>query len=624
MKNLEPLIGTMDDADYRLIVESMQDYAIFMVDPSGVIMSWNPGAERLKGYAAQEIIGRHFSQFYPPELLAKDWPRRALSAARKEGKYEEEGWRMRKDGTRFWAHVLITRLDLPDGTLRGFSKITRDLTERQMEQERLRASEERFRLMVETVKDYAIFMLDPGGFIVSWNAGARAAKGYEASEIIGKHFSVFYPPEVAATGFPDRELKEATQLGRFEDEGWRVRKDGSRFWASVVITAIRDATGQLRGFSKVTRDLTERRKMSQLEDESRRINNFLAVLGHELRNPLAPIANAAEVLNRREQSPAIQRLSQIMLRQVRQITRLVDDLLDVGRTTAGKIRLESRPVALADVVDDAMEAARPAAVAKSHSVALVGDGSAPWIQGDRARMVQVVVNLLNNAIKFTAPNGVIALSITSEAEDAVISVRDNGPGISAAALPRIFEMFQQGDERARALGGLGLGLTLVRQLVQMHGGEVSARSTGIAGEGSEFVVRLPRIAQPVVIGSSSEDVKRVLIVDDESDSAETLSLLVEAMGFEPFNVGDGFRALEAIKSRHPHVVLLDFGLPGISGLEVARRLRMEVADPPPLVAVTGHGQTSDRQASLDAGFYAHLSKPVDASELQRILEKLLG
>ena len=206
----------------------------------------------------------------------------------------------------------------------------------------------------------------------------------------------------------------------------------------------------------------------------------------------------------------------------------------------------------------------------------------------------------------------------------MISVRDNGPGISAAALPRIFEMFQQGDERARALGGLGLGLTLVRQLVQMHGGEVSARSTGIAGEGSEFVVRLPRIAQPVVIGSSSEDVKRVLIVDDESDSAETLSLLVEAMGFEPFSVGDGFRALEAIKSRHPHVVLLDFGLPGISGLEVARRLRMEVADPPPLVAVTGHGQTSDRQASLDAGFYAHLSKPVDASELQRILEKLLG
>ncbi|SFN40732.1 PAS domain S-box protein [Variovorax sp. OV329] len=624
MNQLEHPAGTMNDADYRLIVESMRDYAIFMLDPSGVVLSWNPGAERLKGYTTPEIIGQHFSRFYPPELLAKEWPRHALETARDTGKFEEEGWRLRKDGTRFWAHVILTRLDGPDGRLRGFSKFTRDLTERQQEQEKLRASEERFRLMVETVKDYAIFMLDPSGHIVSWNAGARATKGYEATEIVGKHFSIFYPPEVAATGFPDHELKEAYRTGRFEDEGWRVRKDGSRFWASVVITAVRDASGQLHGYSKVTRDLSDRRKMSQLQDENQRMNNFLAVLGHELRNPLAPIANAAEVLNRREQSPAIQRLSQIMLRQVRQITRLVDDLMDLGRTTGGKIRLESRPVSLADVLEEAMESARPAVLAKSHSISLSGDGSQPWIQGDRARMVQVVVNLLNNAVKFTPPQGAISVSLESEVEDALIRVRDNGPGIAPSALPRVFEMFQQGDERARALGGLGLGLTLVRQLVQLHGGEVTAHSSGIAGEGSEFTVRLPRMAAPVVIGSSAETLKRVLIVDDEEDSAETLSLLVEAMGYEPFSVSDGFRALEAIKSRHPHVVLLDFGLPGLSGLEVARRLRMEVADPPPLVAVTGHGQVTDRQASLNAGFYAHLSKPVDAGELQRILDKLLG
>jgi len=616
--------GPVQDVDYRLIVESLHDYAIFMLDPEGIVLSWNPGAQRLHGHPATEVIGHHFSMFYPPELLAKDWPRHGLDAARSKGAYEEEGWRFRKDGVRFWSCVVITRLERPDGTLRGFSVIARDLTQRQLEDERLRASEERFRLIVECVKDYAIFMLDPGGYIVSWNAGARATKGYEASEIIGKHFSVFYPQEVAASGFPDRELEEARRLGRFEDEGWRVRKDGSRFWASVVITAVRDASGSLRGFVKVTRDLTERRKVSQLEDQGKRMNHFLAVLGHELRNPLAPIANAAEVLSRRELSPDVQRLTQIMLRQVRQITRLVEDLMDVARTTSGKFHLENRPLALVGVVEDAVDAARPTARAKQQGLAVTTDGSLPWVHGDRSRLIQILSNLLSNAIKFTPVGGHIAVSVRSDWEHAEMHVRDDGPGIVPDAMPRIFEMFQQGDERARALGGLGLGLTLVRQLVQLHGGEVKANSAGIAGQGTEFVVRLPQIKAPLVIGSPGEDLKRVLVVDDERDSAETLSLLVESMGFQPLIASDGFEALATIKSERPHVVLLDWSLPGISGPEVARRLHVEVADPPPLVAVTGYGQPSDRQTSIDAGFYAHLPKPVDVVELQRILEKILA
>ncbi len=610
------------DADYRLLVDSIEDYAIFLMDANGVVLSWNPGAQKIKGYAAHEVIGRHFSIFYPPELLAKDWPAHELKRARETGKYEEEGWRLRKDGTRFWAHIIIGRLSDGQGGVRGFSKITHDLTQRQLEAEQLRASEERFRLMVDSVKDYAIFMLDPSGHVVSWNAGARALKGYEAREIIGRHFSVFYPEEVKSTGFLLHELETARRTGRFEDEGWRVRKDGRRFWASVVITAVFDPSGQLRGFTKITRDLSDRRKVSQLEDEGKRINNFLAVLGHELRNPLAPIANAAEVLSRREQSPAVQRLTQIMLRQVRLIARLVEDLMDVGRITSGKIHLEMKPVSFKSVVEDSFETMRPLAQAKSQQLNFRAEGPEPWVQGDRVRLIQIVCNLLNNAIKFTPAEGKIDVALRKAGSLAELVVRDSGPGIAPAALPRIFEMFQQAGEDARALGGLGLGLTLVRQLVQLHGGEVHANSSGVPHEGSEFIVRIPRIKPPVVLGSPSEASKRVLIVDDDDDSAETLSLLVESMGFEPQCATDGLAGLQAIKTESFHAVLLDLGLPGISGLEIARRLRVEVADPPALIAITGYGQASDRQASLEAGFRFFFTKPVDVSELQRVLEGL--
>ncbi|RZL95932.1 MAG: PAS domain S-box protein [Variovorax sp.] len=258
------------------MVEAVLDYAIIFIDPEGLILTWNAGAQALKGYTPEEAIGHHISLFYPPELLDKGWPAHELETAAELGRFEDEGWRMHKNGTRFWASIILIRLTNPDGSLKGFSEITRDLTDRQRHEDQLRASEERFRLMVDGVKDYAIFMLDPAGHVVSWNTGARATKGYEAEEIIGQHFSVFYPAEVIATGFPDLELRSALETGRFEDEGWRLRKDGSRFWASVVITALFDKDGDHRGFAKVTRDLTERRRVPALEDEGRRISTFLA------------------------------------------------------------------------------------------------------------------------------------------------------------------------------------------------------------------------------------------------------------------------------------------------------------------------------------------------------------
>jgi PAS domain S-box-containing protein len=255
---------------HRLLVESVDDYAIFALDPDGYILSWNAGARRFKGYTADEIIGKHFSIFYPPERIAEGFPQYELREAARVGRFEDEGWRVRKDGTRFWANVVITALRDHSGNLVGYAKVTRDLSERRLAEEALRESEERFRLIVQGVKDYAIFMLDPTGHITTWNEGAQRIKGYTAEEIIGKHFSIFYPPEANAIGHPQHELEIAKAKGVYEEEGWRLRKDGSRFWANVVITALRREDGSLAGFAKVTRDLTERRAAEQRALDSAR------------------------------------------------------------------------------------------------------------------------------------------------------------------------------------------------------------------------------------------------------------------------------------------------------------------------------------------------------------------
>jgi PAS domain S-box-containing protein len=269
-RNAEESLQRNEDV-FRLVVESVRDYAIFALDPKGYVSTWNAGAERINGYKANEIIGQHFSVFYPAGTRASG-PNRELEAAVAEGRFEDEGWRVRKDGSQFWANVVITALRDGDGTLQGFAKVTRDLTVRRKAEQALRESEERYRLLVENVDDYAIFMLDATGHVVTWNAGAERIKGYKPQEIIGQHFSKFYPEETLRTNWPAYVLKEAARVGRFEDENWRVRKDGSRFWANVVITALHDSSGKLYGFTKVTRDMTERREWEQrLRDLSGRL-----------------------------------------------------------------------------------------------------------------------------------------------------------------------------------------------------------------------------------------------------------------------------------------------------------------------------------------------------------------
>jgi PAS domain S-box-containing protein len=482
----------MSEERFRLLVDGVQDYAIFLLDPDGHIASWNAGAERLKGYRPDEIIGKHMSVFYEQEAIDRKWPQRELEVAAATGRFEDEGWRLRKDGTRFWANVLITALRDASGSLRGFSKITRDLSERREYEERLRRSEERFRLLLEGIEDYAIFMLDAEGRVASWNAGAQRITGYAASEILGETFARFYPPEDAALGLPEEELRTATLNRRAEARGWRVRKDGTRYWADVVVTALHDDTGQLRGFAKIVRDLSDRKRMEILEEEGRHLTEFLAMLAHELRNPLAPIRNAAAILAvQPEVTPQATWCRQVIERQTDQLTRLVDDLLDVSRITRGKLHMQTSTIDVNSAVHRAVESARPLIDARNHTLHLDLAEQPVLVNGDMTRITQVVVNLLNNAAKYTAPGGEIRVATAIEGHNALVRVKDNGEGIPPDMLERVFDLFAQGERTLdRSEGGLGIGLTLARRIVALHGGEITVASAGV-GKGSEFTVALP-------------------------------------------------------------------------------------------------------------------------------------
>lgn len=622
---------------WQVTLSSIGD-AVITTDTAGRITFMNPVAQAVTGWRLDEASGKPLETvFHIINEETRETVENPVVKALREGVVvglANHTLLVAKDGIERPIDDSAAPIRDAENNVNGVVLVFRDVTERRRAEQALQESEERFRLMVEGTRDYAIFMLDPQGNIATWNPGAQRIKGYQADEIIGRHFSCFYPPEVAQRGWPEEELRRATADGRFEDEGWRVRKDGSQFWANVVITALRDEAGRLRGFSKITRDLTERRQLERaklqaevMADLSRRKDEFLAMLSHELRNPLAPILNAVQILGLQEVEDPLQRqATAIIQRQIERLTRLIDDLLEASRVTTGRIRLQRATIDLRQVVEHAVETARPLVVQRRHELSVSLPPEAVWLSGDATRLEQVLVNLLSNAAKYTDEAGRIELSLDRIDSEAVLRVRDTGMGIAPEVLPSIFDLFTQAPRPPdRSQGGLGIGLTVVRRIVELHGGSVEAFSAG-RGQGSEFAVHLPLMRAPDKSAAADPPARssvarlRLLVVDDNQDAADSAALLLRRAGHEVRTAYSGSEALEAALAERPDAVLLDLGLPEIDGYEVARRLRQKSGfDDVLLVALTGYGQESDRQRSQEAGCDAHLVKPVNIKKIEEVL-----
>jgi PAS domain S-box-containing protein len=516
-----------------------------------------------------------------------------------------------------------------------------DITERKRAEDELRRAEERMRSVVDHVVD-GIITIDEGGNVESFNPAAEKLFGYRHREIIGRNVKVLMPDPYQSEhdGYLQNFL--ATGQAKIIGTGREVfgkRKDGSTFPMELAVSAFR--IGTRRYFTGIVRDITERKlleaqlqqRIDELAESDQRKNEFIATLAHELRNPLAPIRNSLQILS---MTPAVdgstRNLHEIMERQVNHMVRLVDDLLEVSRITSGKIELRTQQVEIASVIHSAVETSKPLIEANGHRLMLTVPPDALTVMADPVRLSQVVANLLNNAAKYTEPGGSIWLCASRQHGDVSISVRDTGVGISPALLPQIFQMFAQADkDHKRAQGGLGIGLALAKRLIEMHGGRLEVHSDG-RGRGSEFVIRLPLVeprtpiaerATPVDFNGQPAPSSRVLVVDDNVDAAASLAMLLTALGHEVRAANDGASALEAIRSFNPSVVLLDLGMPGMSGYEVARRARtMLTGKPTVLIALTGWGQEDDRRRTREAGFDHHLVKPVEIKTLKALLSEV--
>lgn len=505
---------------FSLLVDSVRDYGIFLIDPEGFIVSWNTGAERINGYRAEEVIGKHFSIFYLPEDVARNHPQNELEIAAKEGRYEEEGWRLRKNGTKFWSNVVINPMRDKNNHLVGFAKVTRDLSERKVSEERLRESEERARKMFEGVKDYSLIMLNADGTVATWNEGARRIKGYEPNEIIGKYFAIFYPEQDVQMGKCEYELKEASETGRFEDEGWRVRKDGTKFWASVLITAIRNDHGKVIGFSKVTRDITDKKRAEdllkmayanlekrveertqqlietnkQLQEAVRVRDEFLSIASHELRTPLTPLKMQIQSLMKMIQKSTspnfnderVKRMSQTCERSVSRLNSLLDNLLDVSRINLGKLSLTYETFDLVELIKNILDRYEHEIVSTGSTVTLENEKTVIGTF-DHIRLEQVFANLLQNALKYGSGKP-ITVRIYKQDNFAILLFQDLGIGIPKEEHERIFKRFERIESNTN-IGGLGLGLFITRQIVEAHGGSIAVDSK--PGMGTTFTVRIP-------------------------------------------------------------------------------------------------------------------------------------
>jgi PAS domain S-box-containing protein len=629
-----------EEGRYRLLIEAVTDYAIYMLDTDGVVTSWNPGARRFKGYEAKEIIGQHFSRFYSEEDRNAGLPARVLEIAKTTGKYESEGWRIRKDGSRFWAFVVIDPIRTPSGELVGYAKITRDLTERKLAEQALKKSEEQFRLLVQGVTDYAIYMLDPEGRVDSWNPGAQRIKGYMPDEIIGKHFSQFYTPEDREAGEPQYAVEMAAREGRYEREGWRRRKDGTRFWAHVVIDAIRDEAGALIGFAKITRDITERKEAQEKLEAAREalvqsqkmeaIGHLTGGVAHDFNNLLMAVLGSLELVRKR--MPSDEKLTALVDNAILGAQRgasLTKRMLAFAR----RQQLNVETIHVPELVRGMTELLQRS-VGQSVSIETRFPLALKAIRADANQLEMALLNLAVNARDAMPEGGQIIVAardaiISTDEPDGLksghyvcVSVQDTGEGMDEGTLNRAMEPFFT----TKGIGkGTGLGLPMVHGLAQQSGGRFVLKSR--VGEGTTAEVWLPADSdvhsakeqkRPV---SVEADWPRALLVvlavdDDPLVLTNTLAML-EDLGHTAHGASSGFAALELLRQENStDVVITDHVMPRMTGLQLANKIKAEWPKLPVILA-TGFAEIAS--GSFE---FARLSKPFSQTELAETLKNV--
>ena len=624
---------------YRLLVEAVVDYAIYMLDPQGKVVSWNLGAERFKGYRAEEVIGTHFSRFYTETDRAAGVPRLALERAVKEGRFESEGWRVRKDGRRFWAHVLIDPIFDEAKNVIGFAKITRDLSERRVAADELRQSEAQFRTLVQGVTDYAIYLLDTTGHVSSWNSGAERIKGYTANEIVGEHFSLFYTDEDRATGEPQKNLRRAEDAGRTEQEGWRVRKDGTRFWAHVLIDRILDDDGRLVGFAKVTRDVSDQRKVAQELEQARHalfqsqkleaIGQLTGGVAHDFNNLLMAIVASLELLEMRIPDDAkAQRLLENARAAAFRGSALTQRMLAFAR------RQELKPaavdlVALVRNMSDLLKRSLGSQVPIEVKFPL----TLLPVLVDPHQFELALLNLAVNARDAMPDGGMVTIAafpvVVAVGDDSKlpvgpyvrISVADQGHGMDADTLLRATEPFFT----TKGVGkGTGLGLSMVHGLMEQSGGRLLIRS--VEGKGTTMEMWLPVASAetleieptvaPTPIETPTSGTLCVLMVDDDPLVREVIVAQLEDLGYVVVQASSAHEALALLgENRHFDVVITDHAMPGFTGTQLIRHMAESWPEVPAILA-SGFAEL-DEHETLDA---VRLKKPFTRQELVAALQ----
>ena len=627
-----------DEGRYRLLVEAVTDYAIYMLDASGIVTTWNPGAQRCKGYAANEIIGQHFSRFYTEDDRKTGLPSRALETAEREGKFEAEGWRVRKDGSRFWAYVVIDPIRDRSGQIIGFAKITRDLTERKAAEQVLHRSEEQFRLLVQGVSDYAIYLLDLEGNITSWNLGAQRIKGYFANEIIGQHFSRFYTDDDRAAGLPELALETVRKQGRFEKEAWRVRKDGSRFWAHVIIDPIRDDEGSAIGYAKITRDITERRKAEEELQKAREfslqaqkleaIGQLTGGIAHDFNNLLMAVLGSLELLRKRlSDDPKSIALLENAAQGAQRGTTLTKRMLAFARNYEMKKEAIDIPTLVHGMKELVERSMGP-----SFNMEIRFPLSLNPVEADANQLELALLNLSLNARDAMADGGDIILAAREENISAGhrsglkagryirLSVTDTGEGMDQETLLKATEPFFT----TKGVGkGTGLGLSMVHGFAEQSGGRLILHSQKGAGTTAELLLPVAKTSEKAIPATPAPPAKAlrpltILAVDDDALVLMNTVHMLEDLGHTVFEAYSGYEALEILRREDGiDLVVTDQAMPKMTGTELAKIIKREWPDIPVLLA-TGY---ADRVRGDDIGL-PKLTKPYMQRELAEAIVRM--